>query len=85
MPKIIDACFEAIEVDNENIRADQKRMVKDIQKAREESTDLMHQLLQNMQQFQLIVCTRLEALEKKEQPNLQPTSSYRSAPLESRH
>ncbi|CAA6671294.1 unnamed protein product [Spirodela intermedia] len=36
----------------------------------------MCQLLTNMQQFQLTVCTRLEALEKKGQPHLQPTSSY---------
>ncbi|CAA7408385.1 unnamed protein product [Spirodela intermedia] len=62
-PKISDAhFFEALEADNKNFRADQRRM-----------------------QFQLTVCTRLEALEKKEQPHLQPTSSYRPAQPESQH
>ncbi|CAA6666789.1 unnamed protein product [Spirodela intermedia] len=64
--KILGARFEALKADNENLRADQRRMVEDIQKVREESMDLMPQLLQNI----------LEALEKKEHHNLQPTSSY---------
>ncbi|CAA7403592.1 unnamed protein product [Spirodela intermedia] len=74
-PKILGACFEALNADNKNLRADQRRMVEDIQKVREESMDLMSQLLQNI----------LEALEKKEHHNLQPTSSYRQAQAKSQH
>ncbi|CAA6668488.1 unnamed protein product [Spirodela intermedia] len=29
-PKISNTCFEALEADNENLRVDQRRMVKDI-------------------------------------------------------
>ncbi|CAA7405347.1 unnamed protein product [Spirodela intermedia] len=50
-PKISNACFEALEADNENLRVDQRRMVKEMQKAREESMDLMCQVLQNIHQF----------------------------------
>ncbi|CAA6655516.1 unnamed protein product [Spirodela intermedia] len=53
----------------EALGVDQKRMVEDMQK--------------NMQQFQLTICMRLKALEKKEQLNLQPTSNCQPAPPES--
>ncbi|CAA6657787.1 unnamed protein product [Spirodela intermedia] len=78
MPKISDARFEALEAHNQNLQADQQRMVDDMQKSRKESTDLIWQLLQNMQQFQLMVCARLDALETKEHSTLQPISSLRS-------
>ncbi|CAA7405899.1 unnamed protein product [Spirodela intermedia] len=82
-PKISDVCFEALKTDNENLRADQRKMVEDMEKSKEESMDLMRQLLQNMQQFQLTVYVRLDALEKKEHSTLQPTSSLRPEQLES--
>ncbi|CAA7399341.1 unnamed protein product [Spirodela intermedia] len=55
----------------EALKADNKNL----RKTREESTDLMYQLQQKI----------LEALEKKEQLNLQPTSSYQPAQSKSRH
>ncbi|CAA7401659.1 unnamed protein product [Spirodela intermedia] len=60
-PKIANVCFEALEADNENLWADQQKMAEDMQKSLEISTDLMHQLLKNMQQFQPTVGARLDS------------------------
>lgn len=56
---------KATDIRVETLEADQQRLAEDIQKSKEESIDLMQQLLQNMYQFQLSVCDRLKSLEKK--------------------